>query len=118
MSRHGISADAQIALVQQRIYLHWLALRLSVDAGKQALRERLSAPSMLLTAAGLGFVAGRLSKRTERGRPSAMNRWWALSDTAITALRFAQSGRVLWLVRNLAARAQQPPASAFTSQQR
>jgi hypothetical protein len=110
MKRHAVPMDAEIALLQQRIYLHRIGLRLSADATREALRERLSSPGMLLAAAGSGFVLGLLTNKraTPDGQSATRRLWPMLTSTAVTALKFAQSGPVMWLASRLARRERQP----------
>src|SRR5690349_19976284 len=56
-------ADHEIAQLQQRIYLHRIGLSLSIEATKQALRERLASRSVLVGAGATGFILGLLTKR-------------------------------------------------------
>jgi hypothetical protein len=127
MSRRP-NADAEIVLLQRRIRLHRLALTLSLDATKQAFRERLSSPIALVGAMGVGFLLGSITKHRELGQPSRAasglsGAWDVLKQSAHTALRFAQSGPVMWLVSHLSARTaeQEPPPpqaeEAFTAPQ-
>jgi hypothetical protein len=127
MSRRP-NADAEIALLQRRIRLHRLALTLSLDATKQAFRERLSSPFALIGAVGAGFVIGNMTKHSEPGQPSGAasglrGLWNVLKQSAQTALRFAQSGPVMWIASHLSARADdaepppEPDEEAFASPQ-
>ena len=98
MARHR---DGEIAQLQQRIRLDRIALALSVRGAQRVLRERLSSPAMLLTAAGTGFILGRITK----GRGSAASfpsRWWGfVTEAASTALKFASSGPAVWVATAL-----------------
>jgi hypothetical protein len=112
MSRRP-NSDAEIARLQRRIRLHRLALTLSLDATKQAFRERLSSPIALVGAVGVGFALGSITKRSEPQQPSRAasglsGLWGVLKESAQTALRFAQSGPVMWLASHLSARTAEP----------
>jgi len=106
-------ADHEIAQLQQRIYLHRIGLSLSIEATKQALRERLASRSVLLGAGATGFILGLLTKRrhasTAHGpqpQPSATSRGFSvLAEAVRTGLKFLQSGPGLWLAGRLASRA-------------
>jgi len=106
-------ADHEITQLQQRIYLHRLGLRLSIETAKQAFRERLGSPGMLVAAGATGFVFERLTRRhtphTDRASqpvPSVASRGFGVVAEALrTGLKFLQSGPGLWLAGRLAARA-------------
>jgi len=106
-------ADLEIAQLQQRIYLHRIGLKLSIETAKQALRERLASPGVLLAAGATGFMLERLtrSQTTSTGRdsqpvPSATRQGFSVvAETVKTVLRFLQSGPGLWLTARFAARA-------------
>ena len=105
-------ADQEITQLQQRIYLHRLGLRLSIETAKHAFRERLGSPGMLLGAGATGFMLDRLTRRPtpRKGRaqpqPSVASRGFGVVAEALrTALKFLQSGPGLWLAGHLAARA-------------
>jgi hypothetical protein len=125
MSPRRPHPDAEIARLQRRIRLHRLALKLSVDATRQALRERMSSPVALAGAVGVGFVLGSMTKHAGPAQPSRAASglsgvWAVLRDAAQTALRFAQSGPVMWLASHLSARTtepEQPPADVSTMPQ-
>ena len=109
MSKHRKSNDQEIDLLQQRIYLHRLSLRLRAEDLKEAVRERLRAPSSLIGAAAAGFVFERLtrgsrSKSTTQGTPRR-DLLSVVPEALHTVLKFAGSGPGLWLVSRLAARA-------------
>ena len=106
-------ADREIAQLQQRIYLHRIGLKLSIETAQQALRERLASPGMLLAAGATGFMLERLTRphappraRGPQSEPSAASRGFSVIAEALrTALRFLQSGPGLWLAALFAARA-------------
>jgi hypothetical protein len=105
-------ADHEITQLQQRIYLHRLGLRLSIETAKEAFRERLGSPGMLLGAGATGFMLDRLTRRRtpRNGRaqpqPSVASRGFGVVAEALrTGLKFLQSGPGLWLAGRLAARA-------------
>jgi len=115
--------DVEITRLQRRIRLHRLALKLSLDATRQALRERMSSPVALVGAAGVGFVLGRMTKHSSspsqpsRAASGLSGLWAVLRESAQTALRFAQSGPVMWLASHLSARTTEPeppPADVST----
>jgi hypothetical protein len=109
MKRHAVPMDAEIAMLQQRIYLHRIGLRLAADATRQALREKLSSPQMLLVAAGSGFALGLLTRGNPSGKPAATSRsWHRLTHTLATTLKFVQSAPVMWLASLLARNAADP----------
>jgi len=105
-------ADHEITQLQQRIYLHRLGLRLSIETAKHAFRERLGSPGMLISAGAAGFMLDRLMRRPkprngrEQPQPSVASRGFGVVAEAIrTGLKFLQSGPGLWLAGRLAARA-------------
>jgi len=106
-------ADLEIAQLQQRIYLHRIGLKLSIETAQQAFRERLASPGMLLAAGVTGFMLERLTRshappRTNDSRPepSATSRGFTVIAEAVrTGLRFLQSGPGLWLAARFAASA-------------
>jgi len=110
-------ADVEIAHLQQRIYLHRIGLRLSIETAQQAIRERLASPGMLVAAGVTGFMLERL---THRGAPrtkaaesmssSTGGALGVVAEAARTGLRFLQSGPGLWLAARLAARAAEHPS--------
>ena len=116
-------ADLEIAQLQQRIYLHRIGLKLSIETAQQAFHERLSSPGMLLAAGAAGFMLERFTRSHAprnadgpRPEPSANSRGASVIAEAVrTALRFLQSGPGLWLAARIAAgaaeRATQDPSS-------
>ena len=115
-------AAIEIAQLQQRIYLHRIGLKLSIETAQHAVRERLSSPGMLLAAGATGFMLERLTRahaprtaRVSQPEPSATRDGVSLISQAVhTALRFLQSGPGMWLAAHFAAgaaeRAQQDPS--------
>ncbi len=114
MSPRKPHPDVEITRLQRRIRLHRLALKLSLDATRQALRERMSSPVALVGAAGVGFVLGSMTKHSSspsqpsRAASGLSGLWAVLRESAQTALRFAQSGPVMWLASHLSARTTEP----------
>jgi hypothetical protein len=116
-------ADLEIAQLQQRIYLHRLGLRLSIETAQQAFRERLSSPGALLAAGAAGFMLERFTRphaprsASSPGPRSAATsrRASVIAEAVRTALRFLQSGPGLWLAARIASgaaeRAPQDPSS-------
>jgi len=113
MSKLNLHApsDVEISHLQQRIYLHRIALQLSIETAKQALHERLSSPGMLVAAGATGFVLERVTRRQPARpgsgpEPSVAKRGFSVvTEAARTALRFMQSGPGLWLATRFAQRA-------------
>ena len=120
------AADVEIAHLQQRIYLHRIGLKLSIEATQQAFRERLASPGMLLAAGATGFMLGRLTltrrhaagDQPVHGESSAAHRGLSVIAEALrTVLKFLRSGPGLWLASRFAARtaarSPQDPAADF-----
>ena len=112
MSKHRKYDDREIDLLQQRIYLHRLSLRLRVDDLKEAMRERIRKPSTLIGAAGAGFLLGRLTrgsrhKATGESKPGR-SLLSVFSEAMHTVLKFVGSGPGLWLASRVVARATEP----------
>jgi hypothetical protein len=100
--------DSEIAYLQQRIYLRRLSLELSVQNARQALREGLTSPGMLLGSAATGFVLERLTRGQAVDHPRTANRLLSLfAQAARTGLKFAQSSPGVWLAARFASRRQQ-----------
>jgi hypothetical protein len=111
MRRSAASRETEIALLQQRIYLRRLGLRLHADAARQALRERLTSPAILLAAVAVGMILGAVTNRRGPANSSALGRLSALlTDVISLALKFAQSGPLMWIAAHLTARKQQAQA--------
>jgi hypothetical protein len=114
-------ADADIGLLQQRIYLHRLSLRLGVHELQDAVRDRIASPAVLAGAVATGFALERLTRRSHRAQARGrVKKQPSLLSTALrAAIKFAQSGPGMWLAAHVAARRaqqQQTQPVAYDSQ--
>jgi small ligand-binding sensory domain FIST len=97
--------DAEITQLEQRIYLHRIGLHLSLEAAKDALRQRMSSPAALIGAVATGVVLERLTRHQPQDAPSTASRMGGVVAEAVrTGLKFLQSSAGMWVTSLLAAR--------------
>jgi len=93
----GVSLGEQIAGLERRVLKRQQEVRAQAKALSRDVRYRLTSPTGLLTAAGIGFVAGIISNRAPSARPAAQAErrpsaedWHAIAvNLAINALHVA-----------------------------
>jgi hypothetical protein len=104
-----VDFDREIAEAENRILTRRRLLLCRTRTVEAALRAKLTAPGILLSAAGLGYVLGRLTMPQGAGESAFQRLWATLTQAAGAAFSVLHSAPMLWLASAVGAK-RSPPA--------